>query len=320
MLIFRHSPIRLGGTDKSGDDPRFANLRFDAYSADIGIIGLPFDSGVENGGGRPGASDAPDAIREQLLRYGTATSIVHGTDLRSLVFADCGNVFDQSGFGEHLYKNVTTLARLLLGDIKTLIVLGGGHDLSYSTVKSLRNNNRIGGMNIDAHFDVRPVVNDIVTSGTPFRRLLDEGVLLGEDFFEVGGQSNVNATAHLEYLWSRGVEVYMLDHVRKLGTDTVFERFVSNMEKCDSLFVSLDIDSVAQAFAPGSSAPSPDGFFPADVLRFAYLAGKEPRVRLFEIMEMNPVYDVDGRTARLVANIVIEFCHGFAMRTGRPTK
>jgi len=319
-MLLKKSQIQLGGTDNNPDDPRFANLRFDSYSADIGILGLPFDGGVKNGGGRPGAALAPNAIREQLLHYGTATSIVHGTDLRSLTLTDCADVVDVSGSGDHVYKNITTVTRFLLRDIKTLIVLGGGHDLSYATIKALRQDGSIGGMNIDAHFDVRPVVNGIVTSGTPFRRLLDEGLLWGGNFFEVGGQGHVNAVSHLEYLWSCDTEVYLLDHARKLGADSVFERFVLSMEKCDGLFVSLDVDSVAQAFAPGSSAPSPDGFSPTDVLRFAYLAGKEPRVRLFEIMEVNPVYDVDGRTARLAANIVIEFCHGFAARTGRPTK
>jgi len=71
---------------------------------------------------------------------------------------------------------------------------------------------------------------------------------------------------------------------------------------------------VAQAFAPGSSAPSPDGLFPQDILEIAYTAGTMPQIRLFEIMEVNPLYDEDNRTSRLAVNIILEFMAGYTQR------
>jgi arginase family enzyme len=81
-----------------------------------------------------------------------------------------------------------------------------------------------------------------------------------------------------------------------------------------ALFVSLDIDSAAQAYAPGCSAPSPDGFRPDELLQLAFLAGRHASVACFDVMEVNPRYDLDDRTAALAAAAVVHFLFGLAVR------
>src|SRR3989344_9478809 len=76
------------------DDLRLKNIvsNWDGKSkVDIGIVGIPFDYGVELSGGRPGAARAPDAIRSQLKRYGTAHNIEKRADMSKLKIADLGN-------------------------------------------------------------------------------------------------------------------------------------------------------------------------------------------------------------------------------------
>ncbi|MCX6738738.1 MAG: formimidoylglutamase [Candidatus Parcubacteria bacterium] len=312
--FLQSSGIRFGGIDKNKDDPRFANMvqTWDRKSQiDIGIVGVPYDGGVLASGGRVGASLAPDAIRGQLLKYGTATNIVYGADLRTLTIADCGNVV----IGKDItYSRVFGSLMEVLNSAKTAIVFGGGHDISYETISALSawHSVNIGGANVDAHFDVRPMVEGKITSGTPFRRLIEGTLLSGNNFFEIGAQGHTNAKAHAEYLREKKATIIFLHEVRRKGIDVVMQEFEKKTKDCKALFVSIDIDAIASAFAPGSSAPSPAGLFPSDVFRFAYLAGQNPKVRLFEIMEMNPMYDTDERTARLAANIVLEFCAGRA--------
>lgn len=78
-------------------------------------------------------------------------------------------------------------------------------------------------------------------------------------------------------------------------------------------FVSFDIDGCAEAFAPAVSAPSADGFTPPrQVLEAAFLAGQKEAVRLFEIVELNPLYDRDNQTARLAATIITAYLTGVA--------
>ncbi|HET6370999.1 MAG TPA: arginase family protein, partial [Nitrospiria bacterium] len=79
--------------------------------------------------------------------------------------------------------------------------------------------------------------------------------------------------------------------------------------------VSSDLDAVAQAYAPGVSAPSPEGLTPEEAAQAALLAGEEPKVRYFDIMELNPIFDHDNRTARLAVAILHAFLCGVARRT-----
>lgn len=79
--------------------------------------------------------------------------------------------------------------------------------------------------------------------------------------------------------------------------------------------VSLDIDAVDQAFAPGVSAPSTGGFTPPEWLSFAFEAGRRSAVRSVDLAEFNPVYDRDGQTGRLAALTIWQVLRGFAARS-----
>ena len=82
----------------------------------------------------------------------------------------------------------------------------------------------------------------------------------------------------------------------------------------ENAFFSIDIDAVQQAFAPGCSAPAPVGLTPDEITNLAFLAGASPTIKLFDLMEVCPRFDSDGRTARLAASILSYFFTGFALR------
>jgi formimidoylglutamase len=305
--------------EKITDDPRLKNLikNWDSKSRqDVAILGVPFDHGVEISGGRVGAAKAPDAIREQLKKYGTAHNTEKNADLSALSIADFGDIKITKKEFSKAHEIISRSARVALENSDITIVIGGGHDTTFGTVRALSQlyAQKIGGINTDAHFDARPVVGGNISSGNPFRLLLDGKFLPGKNFFEVASQGHVNAKAHKEYLESHGVHIYFLSDVRNFGVANVFKKAVESAADLEAFFVSVDIDSIAQAFAPGSSAPSPDGLSPKDILAAAYLCGKNPKVKLFEIMELNPKYDIDNRTSRLAANIILEFLAGVAQR------
>lgn len=307
---------------KNPNDPRIGDIiKQPGERADVGIIGIPFDFGVSLSGGRPGAKEAPRAIRRQLKKYGTAYNAAHDADLSKLIVADFGNIKPVKKNVEETHREVTrALHGLFFKKIcGAVIVLGGGNDLTFATVKSLKQvlgyGDSVGGMNVDAHLDMRPVLDGRISSGTPYRRLIEGGVMRGSNLFAVGLQGQVNSKAHWEWAQKNNVHLYHLSSVREYyGVKNIIKIFRHCTEKLGALFVSIDIDSVAQAFAPGSSAPNPDGLFPQDILSLAYEAGKIPKVKLFEIMEVNPKFDKDNRTSRLAANIILEFLAGYANR------
>jgi formiminoglutamase/guanidinobutyrase len=88
--------------------------------------------------------------------------------------------------------------------------------------------------------------------------------------------------------------------------------------KSDALFVSIDLDVFAAAYAPGVSAPGTEGLTAEEGRALAHAAGRAPKVRLFELMELSPPHDLDQRTARLAALLVCAFLSGLARRAGAP--
>jgi len=254
----------------------------------IGIIGVPFDEGVTASNGRPGAKEGPKAIRQALKRY-------------SLDIEDLGDVDPDK---------VTEAVRMALERNTLPIVIGGGHDITFSTIKALTQffERKVGGINVDSHLDVREVKNGVITSGTPFRRALEEldGKFDGNLFIELGTDKLVNSQEHIDYVKAKGAQIIAVD---EFHDQNLFS------ELGDNAFISIDIDSIQQTFAPGCSAPAPFGFNPEEVRKIAFEAGKSPNIKLFDLMELNPLYDIDGRTARLAAGLICAFVEGYNKRT-----
>jgi formiminoglutamase/guanidinobutyrase len=284
----------------------------------IGMLGVPSDAGVIQGGGRAGAVGGPDAIRGQLKRYGTAYNFERQVDLSALTIADFGDLIPNEASVEETHQRLTeaVAAIVQLGAIP--LVLGGGHDLTFGGVRGLSDSTQgaIGGLAIDAHFDVRETVNGIITSGTPFRNILEKiETIQGEHFVEIGGNGLVNSKADFDFLLMKKARLFSLAETRQKGMVPVIQKGLQIAgHGSGKVFCSIDLDSVAQAFAPGVSAPSPEGFTPEEVSLAAYLAGLHPKVAYFDIMELNPSFDQDARTARLAAALILHFLTGVAQR------
>lgn len=320
MEYLKRPDIEIYEFPKNSDDLRIKNIirTPDQLSEpQIGILGIPFDKAIIDGGGRAGAKLGPFAVRQQIASYGATFDIECEIDFSDLEIVDFGDV-EVTGNTEETHSRVISIANELLSKGITLVVLGGGHDLSYATIKALADfYGKIGGINIDAHLDVRELKDGrIITSGTPFRRLLEEKIIRVGNFYEVGARGVCNSYRHFRYLRDIGVEIMTLIKFRK----NIQANMKSVMEKVslgsDAVFVSLDIDAMAQCHASGSSAPSPDGFNPEEIKMIAFEAGRNHRVRLFEIMEYNPVYvyDFDKLTARLIVDILASFFCGYKTR------
>lgn len=320
--LLKEPDVVIFAEQSDHNDLRFKNIvrswTPEISRANIGIVGIPFDLGVKNSAGRIGAAEAPDAIRLQIKRYGTTYNTVRGADLSALSIADFGNVNISSRSVAKTHYKTTEAVKALLAVCDVVIVLGGGNDLTYATVRALKEicEGQIGGMNVDAHLDVREVRDDRISSGTPFRRLIEHKIIEGKNLFEIGLQAQVNSKYHWEWAEKQGVRLVPLPVIREYpqGIKVVLESFKRLTEHLTALFVSIDIDSIAQAFAPGSSAPNPDGLFPQEILALAHEVGKMPNVKLFEIMEVNPLFDQDNRTSRLAVNIILEFLAGYTKR------
>lgn len=319
MDFLQRPSVEIYEPQHDPDDLRVKNIILPEPAdrpVEIGIIGVPFDKGVSLGGGRKGAGLAPARIREALKKYGTTFNIEQNVDISDLVVVDFGDVAVSEDIEETHRRTATAVNGLLVQGILP-VVIGGGHDISIGTVGALSrfHSTEIGGINIDAHFDVREIIDNRITSGTPFRKLLETGLLKGKDFVEMGAHDNLNSRVHNDYLMTKNVSVITLSEAAAAGTSAIMEKALRIAgSSTRAVFVSIDIDSVAQCFAPGSSAPDSRGFSPEQIRGFADLAGASKAVKLLDIVEINPIFDVDDRTARLGASIIISFLNGFKKR------
>ncbi|RYU82849.1 hypothetical protein EWM57_03940 [Hymenobacter persicinus] len=282
--------------------------------ADVCLVGLPLDFGTVLEGGRAGAQHAPDAIRRELRRYHKTYNLEHDVSLDALRIADAGNL--DLRHPDHAQNHATIRRRLgeLLSQYPRVVVLGGSHDGTYSTVRGLfdaTGGQPVGGINLDAHADVKHKP-DLISSGTPFGKLLREGILTGSRFTEIGLHSNLNTKEDIDFLHQQQATIVPLAHVQQDGIALYQLRALQRATAAGPAFVSFDIDGCAEAFAPAVSAPSADGFTPRQATEAAFLAGQKAPVRLFEVVELNPVFDRDNQTARLAATIITAFLTGVA--------
>jgi formiminoglutamase len=303
----------------TADDPRLGDAIVSIAGPDalprkpstgtiVAMIGHADDRAVVNGRGRPGAAQGPAELR----RYFSRLTPGDRGELARISLHDLGDATPELGGIEEVHAGVEEAALEALRVGACVVLLGGGHDGAYASHSALlrATTGRVQGINVDAHLDVRPLRDGLITSGTPFRRLAERwGDRYG--LAELGIQPQHNARAHRDWATARGFHIVELHEIRGRVADAFGEALRVDAE---AMAVSLDLDSVAAASAPGVSAPCPDGFSAADLYACARLAGRDRRVRILDVMELAPPLDVDGRTARLGAAAIWHFLAGVAER------
>lgn len=282
-------------------------------TARIALLGLADDLGVRLNGGRPGAARGPSALRAALARYGTDWDGVHGRAIDPLVW-DAGDIVplpgDDAAALEGTHRRVSEACGAILAAGLTTVCIGGGHDLTFPGVRALavHSGRPVGGVNIDPHLDVRPTPG----SGMPFRALIEGGHMRGDSFSVLGAGRFANSREHVEWLQSRGGWIVPFESLRR---DHRLPLADGLRRAGETRFVSFDLDSIDAAHAPAVSALNPCGLTPAEAVAIVRLAGADPRVRHFDLMELCPDHDEQGRTARLAAHLFLSFVSAFAGRS-----
>jgi len=168
----------------------------------------------------------------------------------------------------------------------------------------------MGVINIDAHLDVRPLKNNQVHSGSPFRLLLEDKRFDGKYFVEFASQGNQCSAKHANFIQGKEGRIFWLKDIK----ENAVQKFTQILDSLgDNIFVSFDLDSVCARDAPGVSAPGSIGLSSEDAIQICYAAGKHPKVKLFDLSEYNPVVD-EYCTGKLVVNMFYFFLAGVSER------
>jgi formiminoglutamase len=292
------------------EDIRVGDITYtdETSQPEIVLIGFPSDEGVRRNGGRPGSSKAPERIRSIFKKLTPHPEIfdAHVATLRSI--QDIGDIEVTGNLGEDQLR-LGKRVEAVLASNQIPIIIGGGHETSFGHVLGYHElRQKIGILNWDAHPDVRPLKNGLAHSGTPFRQALDLGRGTVVDYTVAGLQPQHVAQEHLMYLRSRNSAWFWAEDIDNVAIRGIFQGVTK------STMVSIDMDVVGQAYAPGVSAPSAGGITDRELFEIAYQAGQHKMVRSLDIVEVNPDFDTDMHTVRLAAVALWWFTVGLAKR------
>tara|TARA_R110000868_G_scaffold9349_6_gene46781 strand:- start:7434 stop:8390 length:957 start_codon:yes stop_codon:yes gene_type:complete len=267
----------------------------------IAILGYECDEGVKRNQGRIGASHAPDLIRKSLGKF--PNHLPPETQL-----LDCGNVCCVNDDLEIAQAVLAEKITHLLSKNGFPIVVGGGHDIAYGHYNGIKKHfgdKKIGIINFDAHFDLRPN-NNGNNSGTPFYQIAQDCKAENSVFYYLclGIRQDANDKKLFETAKALDVNYIETTHFNMHYLEHVQLMLMQFIEDVDYIYTTIDLDGFSSAFAPGVSAPSPMGFSTAIVLESLKVIIDSKKLISLDIAEMNPRYDVDGQTAKLAASLM----------------
>jgi formiminoglutamase len=286
---------------------------------DAGIAGVPFDKGNRF---LKGTSLAPNAIREVFPTL-ASRSFDFETDIATLTVRDLGDVqmhpTDAARCHANIEEALTDLYRLPQQFIP--IVIGGDHSIAAPTIRAFKRGRAVGKLGLihfDAHNDLRDPTDEGASSGTPFRLLIDEGVVDGRHAVQVGLHGFLSSSALRRYADGIGLRMISAREVRRCGIEKVVEAAVAQAGAgTDGIYVSFDIDVIEAAMAPGTGAHAPAGLLVADAFEAMRLLGRSPQVAAMDLVEIDPLKDVNGMTPRVGCTLILSFLVGLHERLRR---
>ncbi len=290
---------------------RLPELR-DVPRCDVAILGIPFDSGTSY---RPGARFGPQAIRQASRHLRTNYHPAYDTEpfIQQQV-ADAGDVACNPYNIEEAIGQIQVAATDLLGQVGGIVSLGGDHTIAVPLLRAV--NHHVGPValvHFDAHLDTwETYFGAPYTHGTPFRRAAEEGLFLDHASMHVGIRGPLYSRDDLKNDAELGFKVIHCDELEIDGATRVAERILERVGS-HSLYLSIDIDVLDPAFAPGTGTPEIAGMTSRELVNVLRgLAGVD--LISADIVEVAPAYDHAEITSLAAATIAYELTNLFARK------
>lgn len=271
----------------------------------IVFLGFCSDEGVRRNQGRIGAKDAPQAFRKIM-----ANLPVHFSEKINL--KDAGDICCKDGNLEEAQSTLSELVAKVIHAGGFPVVLGGGHEVTYGHFQGIKKacrGRKIGIINIDAHLDIRESVNGQGNSGTGFYQIAEECENENAEFqyLAIGIQEISNTNTLFSYAADKEVSIISADELQNDNLNRINLIIKAFANQVDYIYLTIDMDAFDASHAPGVSSPAFNGIVPDAVFFKIFDAIKDlPNLVSMDIAELNPIYDIDNRTARLGALLLFK--------------
>jgi agmatinase len=270
---------------------------------DVAVVGVPFDTGTTY---RPGARFGPEAIRagsRLLRRYHPHMDSEPFHDQQVVDAGDIAcNPFDLEGAMDTVDRTATNL----IEPGTKLVTLGGDHTIALPLLRTMRRaHGPVALVHFDAHLDTwDSYFGSNLTHGTPFRRAFEEGLYVPDHSMHVGIRGPVSNRRDLIDDAAMGFSIIGTWETEEIGVAGLVEKI---RERVDGypVYLSIDIDVLDPAFAPGTGTPEIGGFSTRELASIIRGLSGLPIVGL-DVVEVSPAYDHAEITAMAAANLAYD--------------
>ncbi len=278
---------------------------------DVAIVGVPFDTGVSY---RPGARFGPNHVREssRLLRpYNPAANVSPFATQQVVDAGDiAANPFDIEEAISSIHKSYDQLSERA----KKIVTIGGDHTITLPILRSLKaKHGAISVVHFDAHLDTGDsYFGADYTHGTTFRRASEEGLLDPEGCMHIGIRGPLYAAKDLTDDKALGFQIFTSVEFQDLGVNAAIEKMKARVGK-RPVYISIDIDVLDPAHAPGTGTPEAGGLTSRELLS-VLRATAGMNVIGADIVEVAPAYDHAQITGIAASHVMYELISAFAAK------
>ncbi len=282
------------------------------------IVGAPFDMGVTN---RPGARYGPRAIRQASnLGRGIHHLALGVEPLKVLRVFDYGDAAIVPSSIERSHEAIRSKVAEVAALGAIPIVLGGDHSItlpSATAVADAVGRGKVGVVHFDAHADTAEDNWGVLLGhGTPMRRLIESGAVPGPNFVQVGLRGYWPPPPVIDWMRAQGMRWHLMSEIEERGFEAVLRESIEQaLDGPEAIYLSLDIDVLDPAFAPGTGTPEPGGLTSLQLLRAVREIVRSVRLAGMDVVEVAPAYDGPGQiTAEVAHRLVLEALSALASK------
>ncbi|MDA9591461.1 agmatinase [Pelagibacteraceae bacterium] len=283
---------------------RIPELR-DVEYCDVAIVGVPFDAGTSY---RPGARFGPQAVRQASRQLRTNYHPNYDIEpFKVQQVADAGDITCNPFNIDEAIKQIEDGATDLLSRVENIITIGGDHTIALPLLRAV--NKKCGQPVALVHFDAHLDTWDTYfgapyTHGTPFRRAREEGLFLDDASMHVGIRGPLYSRDDLKEDADLGFKIIHCDDFQTQSVDQIVKRIKDRVGD-NPLYLSIDIDVLDPAHAPGTGTPEIAGMTSREMLNV--LRGlSDMNLVSADVVEVAPAYDHAELTSTAAATIVFE--------------
>ena len=298
---------RYGGIATFAHLPQISEVS----DVDVAIVGVPFDTGVSY---RPGARFGPNHVREssRLLRpYNPAANVSPFATQQVVDAGDiAANPFDIEEAISSIHKSYDQLSERA----KKIVTIGGDHTITLPILRSLKaKHGPISVVHFDAHLDTwDSYFGADYTHGTTFRRASEEGLLDPEGCMHIGIRGPLYAAKDLTDDKALGFQIFSSVEFQDLGVNAAIEKMKARVGN-RPVYISIDIDVLDPAHAPGTGTPEAGGLTSRELLS-VLRATAGMNVIGADIVEVAPAYDHAQITGIAASHVMYELISAFAAK------